>query len=91
MYNSRMKKFVILTLVLLCSGCNEMPVSQVTRSGCPISSYGEGVYYFSCARDFGSALAEFKKQHPHIVSVTGYTDIIQHATAGYWVVLQGAE
>lgn len=30
---------------------------------CPISSYGNGVYYFECASGFGTALAAFLEKN----------------------------
>lgn len=76
-----------LAMLLMC-GCSPDPKSSETSgaTGCKISDYGSGVYYFHCANGFGATLAEFRGKHK-VVSVTGYA-VDGLGTTGYWVVTE---
>lgn len=75
-------------LAVFMSGCSPEPKSsdRSSATGCEISDYGSGVYYFHCSGGFGATLAEFRGKHK-VVSVTSYT-LNGVGTMGYWVVTE---
>ena len=81
-----MKRLVLVAAALVMMACDDGRPAKVAGNGCVIKAYGNGVFYFSCAFDFGSALAEFRKDH-QIITITSYSGG-DGGTYGYWVVTQ---
>lgn len=81
-----MTRLVLLSMCLLLVNCGpgyDRPTER-TSTGCEVSSFGNGVFFFSCAYDFGPALAEFRKGH-QVISITSYSSY-NYGTTGYWVI-----
>ena len=77
---------MICLLLYFATRTPEGAVAQGRSGDCPVNDYGNGVYYFGCAGEFGHALAGFISQHPDHPVVAVTTDVRVQNTAGYWVV-----
>jgi len=66
------------------------PPPPMESSSSTVTAYGDRVYYFDSARQFGPALATFFKDHPdlRVVSIAPLDNCGYGSTRGYWVVVE---
>lgn len=73
----------LATLAMMASACAE------TIGNCPVTDYGNGVYYLKCT-EVGPALAELRGKNPNsIITMSYYINVFagNPLSQGYYVIV----